>query len=154
MDEVPEYVIRPNAARMLMPQLVITIALAIVFYVGIAINVYLLGITIPGTIKILIASVLALLIIIQGMLTYVQVSKTQYTIYKNRIQIGGTKPIYIMFNAVQELKQKKTFFDRMFNTGTIILAPNLRLNAVSNFDQVFNYINQVLQYSRTQYMQA
>lgn len=153
MEEAPEYIIKPNAVRLLISQLLVTALLAGLFYVGIAINVSLLGLNIPTTINWLIAAVLSLLILIQGMLTYVQASKTQYFIFRNRVELPGTKPIYVMFNTVQEIKRKKNFLDKMFNTGTIILGPNIKLKGIPNFEQTLAYITQMVQYSRTQYNQ-
>ena len=78
--DFPEYAIKPKVMRVLLPQIIGTIILAIVFYLGIFLNVYLLGISIPGSINLLITAVLALLVIIQALLTYLQTSKTQYSI--------------------------------------------------------------------------
>lgn len=153
MAEIPEYVIRPNIMRLLMPQLIATLVLAILFYIGITINVFLLGIEIPGSVKILLISVLALLVVIQGLLTYVQSSKLQYFIYKNRIQIDP-KGEYAMFNSISDVNQKKNFFDDIFHTGTLVLGTKMRLNAVPNIEQTFMYVKQMSQYSKTQYNQV
>ena len=142
MADIPEYIIRPNAARILIPSIVMTVFLAFLFYAGILINVTLLGVSIPGSINILIAAVLGLSVIVQSLLTYLQASKMQYSIYRNRIQIEGAKQQYFMFNVIQELNFKKNFLD----TKT-------RLKAISNFDQTFVYLKQLLQYSRMQYNQ-
>ncbi|MBS3115074.1 PH domain-containing protein [Candidatus Woesearchaeota archaeon] len=153
MADIPEYIIRPNAARILIPSIVMTVFLAFLFYAGILINVTLLGISIPGSINILIAAVLGLSVIVQSLLTYLQASKMQYSIYRNRIQIEGAKQQYFMFNVIQELNFKKNFLDRMLGTGTIVIDPKTRLKAISNFDQTFVYLKQLLQYSRMQYNQ-
>ena len=123
----------------------------LLFYAGIAINVFLLRVSIPGSINILIISILILLVVMQGLLTYVQSSKLRYLVYKNRIQIEGAKQEYIMFNTIQELKHKRNFFDKMFNTGTLVIGPKKNIIAVPNFDQNFLYISQMIQYSRMQY---
>ena len=153
MADFPEYVIRPHVIRSVVPQIIFTIVLATVFYVGIALNVYLLNISIPTSINILIIIVLVLLIIIQVLLTYLQTSKTRYSIYKNRIQIEGVKQEYVMFNSIQEIKMKRGFFDRMFNTGTIIIEPSkLKITSIPDFNQTMAYLNQMVQYSRMQYI--
>ena len=96
---------------------------------------------------------LGLSVIVQSLLTYLQASKMQYSIYRNRIQIEGAKQQYFMFNVIQELNFKKNFLDRMLGTGTIVIDPKTRLKAISNFDQTFVYLKQLLQYSRMQYNQ-
>ena len=101
----------------------------------------------------LIAATLSLLVIIQALLTYLQISKTRYSVYKNRIQIEGTKEQYFMFNVIQELNIKKNFLDRALGTGTVMIDPKTKLKAVPNFDQTFVYLKQLLQYSRMQYNQ-
>ncbi len=153
MADLPTYIIKPNVMRIVASQLVITFFLAIIFYVGIALNIFLLGISIPININILIISVLLLLVIIQGLLSYVQTSKMQYAIYSNRIQIEGPKPKYIMYNAIQNIKQKKALFDKLFNTGTLVIEPKMRLVGISNFDQTYAYILQMIQYTRSQFNQ-
>ncbi len=154
MAELPEYLIRPNPLRIVVPQLLLTTVLAFIFYIGILLNVTLLGVKIPGSIQILIVSVLVLLVIVQGLLTYVQTSKIQYSVYKNRIQIEGAKPEYIMFNTIQSVQPKKTFFDKIFNTGTIVIEPKKKISGIPNFDQTFGYLQQMIQYARMQYQQV
>lgn len=151
MPDFPLYTIKPNATRMLVSSILLTAALAVVFYVGIAVNSYLLGIAIPGSINILIIAILALLVIIQGSLTYLQASKTQYLVYSNRIQIEGLKKYYIMFNALQDIKAKRNIFDRLLNTGTAVLTQKIKLKAMPNFDQTFTYLKEMIQYTRMQY---
>jgi hypothetical protein len=153
MADIPQYVIRPDIKRVLISSIIVTAALAFIFYLGIIINVALLQLNIPSGINILIIAVLILLVLIQGLLSYLQTSKLRYAVYSNRIQIEGIKQEYILFNAVQDIQANKNFFDRIFNTGTIVIIPNMQLKAVSNFDQNFVYIKQVVQYSRNQYYQ-
>ncbi|MBN2421217.1 hypothetical protein JXB27_02970 [Candidatus Woesearchaeota archaeon] len=149
MQELPEHTIKPNPVRIVLPSFLTTISLGILFYIGIAINVYLLNMRIPGTINFLIFAVMVLLAIIQSLLSYVQTSKTAYLVYKNRIQAGSD---YVMFNSVQTISESKNFFDSLFGTGTIKIN-NLKMKSVPNIEQTFNYIKQLMQYSRTQYNQ-
>ena len=151
MADLPSYVIKPSIARVLIPQFVITAVLGGVFYAGIALNVFLLGISIPASINILISVTIALLVITQALLTYVQTSKVQYSVYANRIQIEGPNPIYVMFNSIQDIQTKKNVLDNIFSTGTIVAGPNVELVGIPNFDQTTAYIKQMLQYSRAQY---
>ena len=153
MADFPEYVIKPNATRVIIPQILLTSVLAVIFYIGIALNVYLLRIRIPSSINTLIFAVLGLLVIIQALLSYLQTSKTQYLVYRNRIQIEGPKQQYIMFNTIQGIKISKNIFDRMLNTGTIIIEPKIKIQAIPNFDQNYVYLNQMMQFARTQYSQ-
>jgi hypothetical protein len=152
-DDLPEYVIKPSSIRLFVSQLLITSGLAAVFYLGVYLNIMLLGISIPLTINILIVATLLLLAVIQALMTYLQTSKTRYSVYRNRIQVDGAKQEYIMFNAIPELKAHKNFLDNLFGTGSIIVGPKKKFMAIPNFNQNFNYINQLMQYSRTQYIQ-
>ena len=153
MQDFPEYVIRPNVTRVLIPQIIITSVLAVIFYLGILLNVTLLRIFIPGTINMLIISVLALLVVMQVLLSYLQASKTHYSIYKNRIQIEGPKQQYIMFSTIQSMKASKNIFDNMLNTGTLVIEPKIKITAIPNFDQNYQYLNQMIQFARAQYSQ-
>lgn len=153
MPELPEYIVRPKASRIVVSQVIITFFLAVLFYVGIVINLNLLGLPLPSSVRWLIIAVLLLLVIVQGLLSYLQSSKIQYAIYKNRVEILGPKPKYIMFNTIQNITSKHNFFDKIFNTGTIILGPNFTCRAVPHFEQMIPYLNQMIQYSRTQVYQ-
>ena len=154
MADIPEYIIKPKISRVVVPQTLLTLFLGFVFYIGIALNVALLGLRIPTNIRLLIAAILTLLVVIQSLLSYLQAAKTQYSIYRNRVQIEGGKSGYVMFNTVQEVKQKRTFFDKVFNTGTLVFVPGLELHAVPNYEQMNAYMQQMVQYSRMQYSQA
>jgi hypothetical protein len=154
MADVPEYIIRPSILRVVVPQIFITSFLGFIFYIGIALNVALLGVRIPNTIRLLIAAVLGLLVVIQALLSYLQTAKTQYAIYRNRVQIEGAKQGYVMFSTIQEVKQKRNFFDKLFNTASLVFVPGLELPAVSNYDQLNAYVQQMMQYSRMQYQQV
>jgi len=152
MTDIPQYIIKPNTARIVFSQVVITTLLAFLFYAGIEINISLLEMNIPDNIRILIFAVLALLVTIQIVLTYLQTSKTQYSVYDNRIQIEGIKQEYLMFNSILELNYKKNYLDMMFKTGTLVIGKT-KLKAIPNFDQTFVYLKQLVNYSRNQYIQ-
>ncbi len=149
MTELPDYVIKPNVTKVIVSQIIVTTVLAALFYLGIFINVSLLNIEIPGTINILIISVIALLVFIQALLSYLQTSKTTYSIYKDRLQIDEK---YMMFSSIQEMKEKRNFIDRFFDTGTLIIGKT-KVTAIPNFAQTIIYLKQMVQYSRTQYNQ-
>ncbi|HME87011.1 MAG TPA: PH domain-containing protein [Candidatus Nanoarchaeia archaeon] len=153
MADVPEYVIKPKISRIIISQTLLTAILAFVFYAGIFLNVTLLDISVPANIKWLIVAVLGVLVILQTLLSYVQSSRLQYLIFKNRVQVLGGKNEYIMFNAIQDIQVNQNLVDKLFNTGTITLLPNVQLKAVANFDQTNSYLRQLIQYARNQYNQ-
>lgn len=153
MEEAPEYIIRPSIGRILVPKVLITLVLAIIFYFGILLNVMLLEIQMPAMVTTLILSVMFLLVIIQGLLSYLQTAKIQYFVFRNRIQSNEIKAQYIMFNAVQSIKDNTNIFDKMFGTGTLVLEPGVTLTGIPNFQQTSAYIRQMIQYSRAQYQQ-
>ncbi len=151
IQEFPEYIIKPDTLRAIVPTIVVTFVLALVFYGGIALNIYLLGIQVPGSITVLIFSVLGLLVIMQALLTYVRTSHTKYYVYKNRIQFVGQKENYIMFNTVNDIKLSKNFIDTFFRTGTITMQPNLTIKGITNPEQTFTYLKQMTDYARGLY---
>jgi len=152
MTDFPRYTIKPNVLRKVIPQLITTAALCAVFYLGIYINIYLLEIFIPPNVKNLIFVVLGLLVVVQGLLSYIQISKIRYSVYDNRVQMESSNPQYAMFNSIQEIKIMRNAFDKIFNTGTVVIYPGLKIEAIPNVDQVSDYLKQMMQYTRTQYV--
>jgi uncharacterized membrane protein YdbT with pleckstrin-like domain len=137
--------------RAIIPTVLGTTLLAFVFYAGIVINISLLGVSIPGEINILIFAVLALLVIMQSLLTYVQTAHLRYYVYKNRIQTIGKKEGYVMFNSIQDMRMTKNILDDIFGTCSIKIQPDFVMKGLQTPDQTYAYLKQMMDYARSQY---
>ncbi len=147
--EVPQYTLRPDTNAMVAPWILKLLLLAAVFYVGIYINVKLLwDRSIPAAINIFIFVFLAVLVATQVVLYRVRFGKYKYKFFTNRIEFEGKKSQTFLFNDFSEAKLKQGLFDKMFNTGDIILSKSFSIDHVPNVVQIKNYLEQLVNYYR------
>ncbi len=149
--EAPLYVLKPSKARILVPNSIKLILLCVIFYTGILLNVSLLEIAIPFSVNILIVVVLVILILLETMLTFIRLSKIQYIFYSNRMQVVGPKPQYVMFSTVSSVTSSQNLFDKIFNTGTIMLG-TYKMTAIGDLAANLEYMQKLVQSSRYQYL--
>ncbi|MFC1728169.1 hypothetical protein ACFLZ7_01745 [Nanoarchaeota archaeon] len=149
--EAPLYVLKPDKARIVIPNGLKLILLAIVFYVGVLINIKLLSLNIPDYINLLIIIVLVILVLLESILSFVRLSKIQYLFYPNRLEVKGTKQQYVMFTNVPVVKFDQNFFDKLFDTGSVTFGA-YKMKAIPNVQQNVDYLEKLIQSSRTQYV--
>lgn len=152
VGEAPLYVLKPKKSRILVPNGIKLLLLSIAFYVGVLINVNLLNLAIPSYINILIIVILVLLIGIESILTFVRLSRIQYTFFQTRMQVSGPKEQYVMFSNIQTASSSQSFFDKLFGTGTIIIG-TYKMKAMPNVPQNLQYVQSLIQASKGQYYQ-
>ena len=156
MVGAPTYVIRPNIRRILIPDTLKTLALCIVFYFAIKMNLSLflkyriINNVVPGYVYYLIMFVLSLLFVIELLNTYRKNSSAAYDFYPDRIEFYGPKPWTLYYNQIQQVEGKKNFLDNMFGTGTIKLTPKVSIDNIAYADQMVQYINQLRGYGYQQ----
>jgi hypothetical protein len=150
----PQYILKPEVKRAVVPQLILVTILSIVFFIGIVINLKLLKYKTTPTLYILVALVLIALSALQILLTYGKVSRTEYMFYLDRIIEEKTQKT-IMLKDVADISSKTGFWDKRFGTGDIILDPGFRIEGVENSNQIFFYIQKLVQNAKayTQYQQ-
>ncbi|HII71733.1 TPA: hypothetical protein HA265_03180 [Candidatus Woesearchaeota archaeon] len=144
--ELPQYTLHPTIKRMVLPRAIGLLAMAPVFYLGIYINAKLLNIQIPVIVTVLIVAVLLVMISVQGILYYVQFQKYKYMFFTNRVDYEGKKPATFLYANFTEAKLKQNLFDKIFNTGSIILNKEFSLGPISNVTQIKTYLEQLVQY--------
>ncbi len=148
MVGAPTYVIRPNIRRILIPDTLKTIVLCVVFFFLIRLNLKLfvkyriINTTIPDYAYYILIFILGLLFIIELLNTYRKNSTAAYDFYPDRIEYYGPKPWTLYYNQIQEITPNKNFLDNMFSTGTISLAPKIKIENIGYMDQMVQYINQ------------
>lgn len=144
--ELPQYTARPKKARALLPEALKLLALGAVFYVGILLNMNLLEISFSANLNIIIMSAIAVLVALQLLLSYLSLSRTSYDFYLDRIEISGKRPRSAHYYDISAPKIMKGTFDRIFGTGSIILAPKMRLDHIDKPDAVLNYLQGMMSY--------
>jgi len=143
--EFPQYVLKPNSARTLFPEFIRMFLLSLVFYVGLKLNFIVLGVKVPFYVDIIALVALALLSIMQVILTKINQTKLQYNFYANRIEAVGFKPKTILFADVKNILLKRSVFDNMFSTGKVVLEPDFEISNIPNANQVYAYVQKLVQ---------
>lgn len=143
--DVAQYSIKPSLPRELFPSFIKLVLLSVAFFVGIIINLRLLNIKPPMQIVLLIVVLLVVLSAVQVLLTHMNLTKIQYNFFIDHIEKEGKNPSRVYYNQVQGIEFKRSFFDKMFGTGTIVLLPDFRIDKVGNAKQVFYYVQQLVQ---------
>jgi len=144
--ELPQYSARPKKARALIPEVLKLLVLGAVFYVGIILNLNLLSVSLSSSLNILISSGIVVLVALQMLLSYLSLSKTSYDFYLDRIEITGKRPRSAHYYDIAAPKIRKGTFDKIFGTGSILLAPKMGLDYLEKPDAVLSYLQGMVSY--------
>lgn len=145
--DYPQYTLKPDLKRIMIPQLLKLIVLCGIFYSGIIFNLKILKIDAPIHINILVIIVLFILVLLQTILSHVKSSKLEYKFYQDRIEFNNNK---IYYKEIPEIKLKQNFFDKLFDTKTIILG-KFKISAITNYNEMYAYIEKLAQAVRGYY---
>lgn len=152
--ELPQYTLRPNTNRMVVPWIFKLLGLSAIFYAGIYVNVKLIfNTSIPASINVLIFACLLVLIIIQLIMYNVRFGKYQYLFFTNRVEFQGKKTDIFLFNAFSTVELKQNFFDKLFNTGSLKLSKDFEIGPISSVTQIKSYFERLIQYYQTMQQQ-
>ncbi len=152
--ELAQYTVKPSLTRLLVPQFFKLIALCGMFYGGIIINLNLLGTSMPLIGDVLTIMVLLLLLIAQIFITKKKSANFEYQFFSNRIDYFGERLNSVLYSSVENVDVKRNIFDYFSGTATIALTKDFKLNYVSNYGEVADYIRKLVQSSRYQQVQA
>lgn len=142
------YSLKPNIKRIIIPKIVKLLALCIVFYLGIWVNLLLLDLELSGYIKILIAAILVVLFAMEPILSYSKASKISYNFFDDRISLEGKKQQSILYRDVTDMALRQNFTDKPFNTYSLMLEPDFRISFINNGSQVYVYLQKLVQRAR------
>lgn len=145
--EVPQYTLRPNTNRMVMPWIFKLLGLAILFYGGIFFNVkYALKMSIPLFVNVLIVIFLIILIATQLILYRVRFGHFKYEFYTNRVDYNGKDHKTFLYGNFESAQLKQNPFDKIFGTGSIQLSKKFLIGPISNITQIKTYLEQLVRY--------
>jgi len=143
--ELPQYSAKPSVSRILFPQFFKLAALCLLFYFGVWVNFFLIGADFPFWITVLLAAVLVVLFFAQLAITKSRANRYHYDFFSNRIEFYGDRLKSIMFSDIEEIKLSRNVFDSISGTGTVIIAKSFKISDVSNYLEIQNYLNQLIQ---------
>ena len=145
--EQPQYVLKPDLKRLFIPQIFKLIAFGALLYLGVYINSIVLEISLDKNMLNIIYSAIILIILLDLVLIYLRYSKSEYDFYLDRVEINGKKPRIVYFQDISRIGFKRNFFDKLFNTGTIVFD-GVELKSVENSNKVYFYIQKLVDYGR------
>jgi len=149
--EQPQYVLKQDMKRVLIPKVLQLIGLGIVFYFAIWLNLFLLEaedstklyVTIAAAIVLVVAIVLEIVLLLQ------KLNRNQYMFYSTRVEYKGKSMSYV---NVDHVSFRQNFIDKIFMTGTIVLHPGFMIEKVPNLNEIYFYIQKLIQSNQQQVM--
>lgn len=147
MEEQPQYVLKPNLKRLFIPQIFKLAALGAMLYLGVYVNIVLLGIDVSKSAFHIIDAAVALVVAADLAMIYMRYLKCAYYFYSSRVEVIDKKTNVVYFSSAPALSFKRNFLDRVFNTGTILVG-NVELKSVENSNQVYFYIQKLMEYGK------
>lgn len=152
MVELPQYTLKPHINSMLAPWILKLLGLSIVLYAGVFLNIRLGMISgvdrIPPAINLFIFALLIVLVVSQVVIYHVKFANYKYLFFTDRIEFKGKKSVTFRLFDFTEAQLKQGVFDKMFNTGTLIISKDFRIGPIPNASQVKGYLEQLVKYYR------
>lgn len=145
--EVPSYSIKQNITRILFPRILNLLLLSALLYVGIRVNFIVFSIEFPNIMNIF--TIMAIMVAAAADVFLVK-SKNKYNkvyFFNDRIEISGKEQKRIMLAAVNNTQVKKNLFDKVLNTGSILLDDGNRIDNLNYPERVNQYIIQLIKIS-------
>lgn len=156
MDEYPQYAVRPNLVRILVPETVKLLLLGALFYVGIRLNIYFMKMDLQAIVHYLIISIISALLITQWFATFTKVKRVKYEFYLSRLELHSKKGTSTLdYNDVDQARVKvdRNILDDLLGTGTIVFTESFKLRYVANYDQLSGYARKLINYRQYQVQQ-
>lgn len=154
---VDYYLVKPNMSRILTPQTVFLICIEILAVLGILINLSLLDIiTDFATFLFVVTSTLLFVVILPDYLKFKAYDKLLFYFYADRVMYNSFAiPYDKIVNVYEQSEAKpiKLFFNKIFNTGTVIIEMyddsisqnrKITLENISSPKEMSNYIIQLI----------
>ena len=147
-SEQPVYSVYESKGRALIPKTASLFLLAIVFYLGVLLNVSLLELDAAQETSLKVGALLLLLfLILIGIILAVRKVRTPYHFYSNRL-VRGKEIIY--YNQIINTSAHLDPIDKIFKTYSINLGKNFFLRHIPEQIQLSNYLQQLINYAKTQ----
>ena len=144
----PQYILKPVLRRLFIPQFLGSIAIFVAFYFALWLNLTLMEIELTTNINILAVSILFALFAVEMISKYMHAKADKYMFYLDKVVFEGRKTKEMYFVNVRNISFKQDILDKIFNTGTITLLPDFNIKSVPHSNQIYFYIQKLIQSSR------
>ena len=143
--DLPLYTIKQSVLRILIPKALKLLGLAIMLYLGVLLNLYMMKKSIPSYINYLIIAVIFILVLIEALLTHNKILKNKYYFFPGRIELRGKEPKTLDFRYITSVSISQNLLDKILRTGTINIEPDFKIGPISNCNQVYAYLQKLVQ---------
>ena len=148
--EVPQYSLKIDLTRVIIPKIVLLVVLSFFFYVALVFNLHLgFKIVVPVIGHLMILAILFIAALLQT-LKY-QVEYSQYGIYFYLNKLIFKKGLEIQefsYNQIAAVSLGKTFFDKILHTGYLSINHKTLVGPISNPEKIQAYLNQLINYNK------
>ncbi len=143
--EQPLYVLSQIKRRIIIPKVITFLFLGIVFYLGVALNIYLLNLSANAETTVSLISLIILTLIVGfGIFINVKKAKQKYFFHHTNITFGKKQ---VMLQQITDVKTKINFLDKIFKTYSIVLNQEFKINGISQEVQLEPYVKNLVSYA-------
>src|SRR3989344_1970850 len=143
--EKPIYLLPQLIKRSMVPKIISLLALGLIFYLGVLLNVALLNLTAgQETLTKFGSLVLLLFLIAVGLFLSLRHSHENYLFYPDRIEFYRKR---IYYREIINTSHKQDFWDKVFKTNSYNLGNNFYLKHLSQQINMEDYLKQLLVYA-------
>jgi len=142
--EVPNYSTKQNLARVLLPRILTLLMLSLLLYVGIRINFLVFNMEFPDPINFIVIILIMILIAADIFLTNMKNKESKIYFFNDRIEIRGKDATTISLATITSAAVEKNVYDKMLNTGDIILSDGQAIKSLNYPERISQYIMQLL----------
>ncbi|HLD00550.1 MAG TPA: hypothetical protein VJC39_02295 [Candidatus Nanoarchaeia archaeon] len=143
--EKPIYLLPQLIKRSMVPKIISLLALGLIFYLGVLLNVALLNLTAgQETLTKFGSLVLLLFLIAVGLFLSLRHSHENYLFYPDRIEFSRKR---IYYREIINTSPKQDFWDKVFKTNSYNLGNNFYLKHLSQQINMEDYLKQLLVYA-------
>lgn len=142
--ETPNYSTKPNITRILLPRIISLLILSALLYFGVRINFIVFNKEFPDIINILTIITIAVLAAADIFLTNKKNRENKIYFFNDRIEIRGKQQAAIMLGTIKSIEVKKDIFDKLLNTGSIVLSSGQIIKNLNYPERIKQYITQLI----------
>ena len=154
--DIPQFTVKPDVARMVVPKIVQLVILSLLFYIALWLNLKLgFQIEVPLIVNVLIAIGLVLAVLVEVLRFHAKFSQYKYLFYVDKLVFQKKDVLTsFLFADFQTSKHDQNLIDRLMSTGTIVLNKSFKLGPVNKAHKVYEYLLKLISYYRSSRQQA
>ncbi len=150
--ELPAYVLKQSLQRVFAQAIVKAILMLIALYYVIVLLFQMFAYQRTAALTFTVFMFLGLLFLTEMLLTLNKVRNTTYKVYSDKIEVETRKLVMVDLADVSMFSFKRNLFDRWFHTVTIILTPQVKLEALNDNNQFIFTLQKMIQRQKQEHV--